>query len=249
MLALGRFWSAWPLHPLTNRSSSCHRMAGACSAKVLIATADRRVISRPRVRQSAAPSRHERPPTQTRPFASVPALVAAVFGPAVGSAALMSVAVNGADLQLHWQYVRRSRVHGNQRSCTCGMLAAQVLVATADRRVVSRPRVRQSAAPSRHQLLPARGARGACKWRVSAGRRCSDVAHSSPASASSVFDLEPRLRSSVSSTKRDSRARVAGGDGLRATCSCAGRYRSQLAPGARSIPVGMAAASAHQPQL
>ena len=152
MLALGRFWSAWPLHPLTNRSSSCHRMAGACSAKVLIATADRRVISRPRVRQSAA--------------------------------------------------------------------------------------------PSRHQLLPARGARGACKWRVSAGRRCSDVAHSSPASASSVFDLEPRLRSSVSSTKRDSRARVAGGDGLRATCSCAGRYRSQLAPGARSIPVGMAAASA-----
>ena len=157
VLALGRFWSAWPLHPLTNRSSSCHRMAGACSAKVLIATADRRVISRPRVRQSAA--------------------------------------------------------------------------------------------PSRHHLLPARGARGACKWRVSAGRRCSDVAHSSPASASSVFDLEPRLRSSVSSTKRDSRARVAGGDGLRATCSCAGRYRSQLAPGARSIPVGMAAASAHQPQL
>ena len=157
VLALGRFWSAWPLHPLTNRSSSCHRMAGACSAKVLIATADRRVISRPRVRQSAA--------------------------------------------------------------------------------------------PSRHQLLPARGARGACKWRVSAGRRCSDVAHSSPASASSVFDLEPRLRSSVSSTKRDSRARVAGGDGPRATCSCAGRYRSQLAPGARSIPVGMAAASAHQPQL
>ena len=53
VLALGRFWSAWPLHPLTNRSSSCHRMAGACSAKVLIATADRRVISRPRVRQSA----------------------------------------------------------------------------------------------------------------------------------------------------------------------------------------------------
>ena len=48
MLALGRFWSAWPLHPLTNRSSSCHRMAGACSAKVLVATADRRVISRPR---------------------------------------------------------------------------------------------------------------------------------------------------------------------------------------------------------
>ena len=124
--------------------------------------------------------------------------------------------------------------------------SAKVLVATADRRVVSRPRVRQSAAPSRHQLLPACGA---CKWRVSAGRRCSDVAHSSPASASSVFDLEPRLRSSVSSTKRDSRARVAGGDGLRATCSCAGRYRSQLAPGARSIPVGMAAASAHQPQL
>ena len=163
---------------------------------------------------------------------------------AVGSAAPMSVAVNAADLQLHWQYVRRSRVHGNQRSCTCGMLAAQVLIATADRRVMSRPRVRQSAAPSRHQLLPARGARGACKWRVSAGRRCSDVAHSSPASASSVFDLEPRLRSSVSSTKRDSRARVAGGDGLRATCSCAGRYRSQLAPGARSIPVGMAAASA-----
>ena len=154
VLALGRFWSAWPLHPLTNRSSSCHRMAGACSAKVLIATADRLVISRPRVRQSAA--------------------------------------------------------------------------------------------PSRHQLLPACGA---CKWRVSAGRRCSDVAHSSPASASSVFDLEPRLRSSVSSTKRDSRARVAGGDGLRATCSCSGRYRSQLAPGARSIPVGMAAASAHQPQL
>ena len=81
---------------------------------------------------------------------------------AVGSAAPMSVAVNAADLQLHWQYVRRSRVHGNQRSCTCGMLAAQVLVATADRRV-SRPRVRQSAAQSRHQLLPARGARGACK--------------------------------------------------------------------------------------
>ena len=157
LLALGRFRSAWPLHPLTSRSSSCHRMAGACSAKVLVATADRRVVSRPRVRQSAA--------------------------------------------------------------------------------------------PSRHQLLPARGARGACKWRVSAGRRCSDVAHSSPASASSVLDLEPRLRSSVSSTKRDSRARVAGGDGLRATCSCAGRYRSQLAPGARSIPVGMAAASAHQPQL
>ena len=99
-------------------------MADACSAKVLIATADRRVISRPRVRQSAAPSRHERPPTQTRPFASVPALVAAVFGPAVGSAAPMSVAVNAADLQLHWQYVRRSRVHGNQRICTCGMLAA-----------------------------------------------------------------------------------------------------------------------------
>ena len=126
--------------------------------------------------------------------------------------------------------------------------SAKVLVATADRRVVSRPRVRQSAAPSRHQLLPARGARGACKWRVSAGRRCSDVAHSSPASASSVFDLEPRLRSSVSSTKRDSRARVAGGDGLRATCSCAGRYRSQLAPGGMSIPVDMAAASAPQPQ-
>ena len=157
VLALGRFWSAWPLHPLTNRSSSCHRMAGACSAKVLIATADRRVVSRPRVRQSAA--------------------------------------------------------------------------------------------PSRHQLLPARGARGACKWRVSAGRRCSDVAHSSPASASSVLDLKPRLRSSVLSTKRASRARVAGGDGLGATCSCSGRYRSQLAPGARSIPVGMAAASAHQPQL
>ena len=102
------------------------------------------------------------------------------------------MAVNAADLQLHWQYVRRSRVHGNQRSCTCGMLAAQVLVATADRRV-SRPRVRQSAAQSRHQLLPARGARGACKWRVSAGSRCSDVAHSSPASASSVCNLEPRL--------------------------------------------------------
>ena len=48
MLALGRFWSAWPLHPLTSRSSSCLRMAGACSAKVLVATADRRVISRPR---------------------------------------------------------------------------------------------------------------------------------------------------------------------------------------------------------
>ena len=44
MLALGRFWSAWPLHPLTSRSSSRLRMAGACSA----ATADRRVISRPR---------------------------------------------------------------------------------------------------------------------------------------------------------------------------------------------------------
>ena len=124
LLALGRFRSAWPLHPLTSRSSSCHRMAGACSAKVLVATADRRVVSRPRVRQSAAPPRHERPPTQTRPFASVPALVAAVFGPAVGSAAPMSVAVNAADLQLHWQYVRRSRVHGNQRICTCGMLAA-----------------------------------------------------------------------------------------------------------------------------
>ena len=177
MLALGRFWSAWPLHPLTNRSTSCHRMAGACSAKVLIATADRRVISRPRVRQSAAPSHHERPPTQTRPFASVPALVAAVFGPAVGSAAPMSVAVNGADLQLHWQYVRRSRVHGNQRSCTCGMLAAQVLVATADRRV-SRPRVRQSAAQSRHQLLPACDARGACEWCVSAGRRSQHSARS-----------------------------------------------------------------------
>ena len=193
MLALSRFWSAWRLlHPLTNRSSSCHRMAGACSAKVLIATADRRVISRPRVRQSAAPSRHERPPTQTRPFASVPALVAAVFGPAVGSAAPMSVAVNGADLQLHWQYVRRSRVHGNQRSCTCGMLAAQVLIATADRRVMSRPRVRQSAAPSRHQLLPARGARGACKWRVSAGRRCSDVAHSSSRWRWAASDMQLR---------------------------------------------------------
>ena len=163
MLALSRFWSAWRLlHPLTNRSSSCHRMAGACSAKVLIATADRRVISRPRVRQSAAPSRHhllpargargackwrvsagrrcsdvahsspasassvcdleprlgnqqrpsrhERPPTQTRPFGSVSALVAAVFGPAVGSAAPMSVAVNAADLHLHWQYVRAASV-------------------------------------------------------------------------------------------------------------------------------------------
>ena len=182
----------------------------------------------PRLGNQQRPSRHERPPTQTRPFGSVSALVAAVFGPAVGSAAPMSVAVNGADLQLHWQYVRRSRVHGDQRSCTCGMLAAQVLIATADRRVMSRPRVRQSAAPSRHQLLPARGARGACKWRVSAGRRCSDVAHSSPASASSVLDLKPRLRSSVLSTKRASRASVSGGDELRATCSCSGRYRSQL---------------------
>ena len=138
-----------------------------------------------------------------------------------------SVAVNAADLQLHWQYVRRSRVHGNQRSCTCGMLAAQVLVATADRRV-SRPRVRQSAAQSRHQLLPARGARGACKWRVSAGSRCSDVAHSSPASASSVLDLKPRLRSSVLSTKRASTVRVASGDGPRATCSRSGSCSRQL---------------------
>ena len=101
----------------------------------------------PRLGNQQRPSRHERPPTQTRPFGSVLALVAAVFGPAVGSAAPMSVAVNAADLQLHWQYVRRSRVHGDQRSCTCGMLAAQVLIATADRRVMSRPRVRQSAAP------------------------------------------------------------------------------------------------------
>ena len=129
MLALGRFWSAWPLHPLTSRSSSCHCMAGACSAKVLVATADRRVVSRPRVRQSAAPSRHERPPTQTRPFASVPALVAAVFGPAVGSAAPMSVAVNAADLQLHWQYVRRSRVQGNQRRSELMCGAASVALA------------------------------------------------------------------------------------------------------------------------
>ena len=77
----------------------------------------------PRLGNQQRPSRHERPPTQTRPFGSVSALVAAVFGPAVGSAAPMSVAVNGADLQLHWQYVRRSRVHGNQRSCTCGLSA------------------------------------------------------------------------------------------------------------------------------
>ena len=56
MLALGRFWSAWPLHPLTSRSSSCHRMAGACSAKVLVATADRRVISRPRECGNQQPS-------------------------------------------------------------------------------------------------------------------------------------------------------------------------------------------------
>ena len=57
MLALSRFWSAWRLlHPLTNRSSSCHRMAGACSAKVLVATADRRVISRPRECGNQQPS-------------------------------------------------------------------------------------------------------------------------------------------------------------------------------------------------
>ena len=37
--------------------------------------------------------------------------------------ALASVAVNAVDLQLHWQYVRRSRVHENQRSCACGLSA------------------------------------------------------------------------------------------------------------------------------
>ena len=141
----------------------------------------------PRLGTQQRPSRHERPPTQTRPFGSVSALVAAVFGPAVGSAAPMSVAVNAADLQLHWQYVRRSRVHGNQRSCTCGMLAAQVLVATADRRV-SRPRVRQSAAQSRHQLLPACGARGACERCVSAGRRCFGCGLSSATQATAAID-------------------------------------------------------------
>ena len=178
---------------------------------------------------------------------------ACVGGSECSVVTLASVAVNAADLQLHWQYVRRSREHENQRSCACvggsecsGLAAAlavrpqvasawqpghacsaKVLIATADRRVISRPRVRQSAAQSRHQLLPARGARGACKWRVSAGRRCSDVAHSSPASASSVFD-RAALRSSVLSTKRASRVRVASGDGPRATCSRSASYRRQL---------------------
>ena len=53
----------------------------------------------------------------------------------------------------------------------------------------------------------------------------SDVGLSSPASASA--SIEPILRTSVLSTKRASRARVAGGDGLGATCSRSGSYRSQ----------------------
>ena len=50
--------------------------------------------------------------------------------------------------------------------------AVQVFAVTADWRV-SRPWVRQSTAQSHHQLLPACGARGACKWRTRAGRWCS----------------------------------------------------------------------------
>ena len=53
----------------------------------------------------------------------------------------------------------------------------------------------------------------------------SDVGLSSPASASA--SIEPILRTSVLSTKRARRARVAGGDGLGATCSRSGSYRSQ----------------------
>ena len=60
--------------------------------------------------------------------------------------------------------------------------AVQVFAVTADWRV-SRPWVRQSTAQSHHQLLPACGARGACKRRIStrAGRWCSGCGLSSGA--------------------------------------------------------------------
>ena len=52
------------------------------------------------------------------------------------------------------------------------------------------------------------------------------VVASRPASA--LPSIEPLLRSSALTTKRASRARIASGDGLRATCSRSGSYRSQL---------------------
>ena len=51
--------------------------------------------------------------------------------------------------------------------------------------------------------------------------------HHLHAMSSSVFD-RAALRSSVLSTKRASRVRVASGDGPRATCSRSGSYRRQL---------------------
>ena len=57
--------------------------------------------------------------------------------------------------------------------------------------------MRQRAAQSRHQLLPARGARSACKWCTAAGRWCSDVANSSPASASPSVGSSSRCSACV----------------------------------------------------
>ena len=57
--------------------------------------------------------------------------------------------------------------------------------------------MRQRAAQSRHQLLPARGACSACKWCTAAGRWCSDVANSSPASASPSVGSSSRCSACV----------------------------------------------------
>ena len=98
-----------------------------------------------------------RSPTQTRPFSSVSALVAAAFGPAVGSAACR---VRSGDTRAA---CIRTRAAGAASGCaicssspwqSTAWQAQQDFAATADWRV-STPRVRQSTAQSRHQLLPA----------------------------------------------------------------------------------------------
>ena len=150
-----------------------------------------------------------RSPTQTRPFSSVSALVAAAFGPAVGSAVAMSrerhavaqLATGGSCVDARPTPVGMAAASGSPTAALLAAIAWQGQQGFA-----------ATAAPI-----------GVCRGRECGSRQPSHVISSSLHVMHAAHANGAYQQAAAAST-----VRVASGDGPRATCSRSGSYSRQL---------------------
>ena len=151
-----------------------------------------------------------RPSTQTRPFSSVSALVAAAFGPAVGSAVAMSRERHAvAQLATGGSCIDAIRPTPVGMAAASGSPTAALLAAIAWQ---GQQDFAATAAPI-----------GVCR-----GRECGNQQPSHVISSSLHVMHAAHANGAYQQAAAASTVRVASGDGPRATCSRSGSYSRQL---------------------